>query len=904
MSALASTSLGREYLKRAKARLEVHKTNGRITPEALNYQSIVFTCYEGGKYTPVIATSDHFQQYLARRGLSPLDIDSVNQLMIKKAGSNVHYVRSSIAVFRSWDVFTWFLDIDSIELCGQTLQLSYGDSVSEGAFTNSLRQNINRLDETRFWANHECILDYLPLGSKKDAPTEAVSTKVYSWGDKYGSEPRLWKGLGEGRAVVQAACGDNHMAFLTEMGQVITSGECLQGQVGNGPSFQTVESYQVKMPGNLAIRQIACGNTYTLALSESNNVFYWGTCKFSVPSGPYNVPKMVTLFKENTPTLWDNLKQSKIVQIASGAAHILMLRSDGVVLSVGAPDSGRLGRVGSPLLPLPVSGLDDLTVSKIGCGYSNSMVFAQGRVYVWGRNDRLQCGIENVSHVPVPTELPELAKVKVLDATCGFDTSYAVTSDGAYRWGSTAPMKFETPGAINFTQFAVGKRHSLARGPNGEVFSWGDSHLGQCGHGDQFSYPLPTRVYGLPPNISGVAACGYVSLAFAGVLRSPLSEDFEKCVNNPKSFPDIVFQVGSSRIYAHRAMIAARCHELKIMHLLLDNQGAGTQTPSDLNRVPLSGTNIKRTQWPSNFIPNQPSPITSHSSSSASGDDSQPNSEVITIPYNTTLSGAPVTEIGLLGVLKYIYTDALADAAIGDLSQARALADDFGVPRYIELMAPTGQLDHFPSTFNSDVDCLVQTPAEEGEPEAAPAPLARACYDLKRQMGSLVGAFADLSLTVSESGAVIPAHRFVLCARSSFFSTLLTGGMLEATSRAVTLQTDESTCRWLLRFIYSDRPCSTDINITVELLKASAMINLERLVYLCSRAIEKELDLETTAYMYHLTTEHSITLLKNICWDLIIQDFDGLKRTNYWTENLTEEDRVAWIAEYAKVKLR
>lgn len=895
MSALCHPSLGVEYLTRAKARLEAHMANGRITAEALHYQTVVFTCHSGGKLTPIIASSDHFQQYLARRGLSPLDIDRVDRILLKKNGN----VYSTAVVFRSWDVFTWFLDIDSIDLCGQILNITYGSSVSEGAFTNSLRQNINRLDETRFWQNHECVNEFLPLGSKKDAPSEAVSTKVFTWGDKHGSEPHLWRGLGEGRAVVQASCGDNHMAFLTEMGQVITSGECLQGQVGNGPSCETVESYQVKMPGNLAVRQIACGNTYTLALSESNNVFYWGTCKFAVPSGPYNVPKMVTLFKTNTPTLWDTLKQSNITQIASGAAHILLLRSDGIVLSVGAPDSGRLGRTGSPITPLPVAGLQDLTVSKIGCGYSNSLVFAQGRVYVWGRNDKLQCGIENTPYVQLPTELPELSKVKVLDVSCGFDASYAVTSDGAYRWGSTAPMKFAPPDSVVFTQFAVGKRHTLARGPNGELYSWGDSHLGQCGHGDQFTYPLPTRIYGVPPNISGIAACGYMSLAFAGVLRSPLSEDFEKCVNNPKSFPDIAFQVGSSLIYAHRAMIVARCHELKIMHLLLDNEGAGTQTPSDLPEIQLSNTSIKRTKWPSNFIPNQPSPVTSQISA---GDDSQPNSEVIIVPYNQTLSGAPITENGLRGILRYIYTDALSDFALGDVPQARALASDFGLPRYTELMAPTGKLDLFPSTFNYDVDCLVQTPPEDQVDPISPL-FIRDYFNLKQNMSSIVGAFADLSLTVSESGAVIPAHRFILCARSSFFATLLTGGMLEATSRAVTLQTDESTCRWLLRFIYSDRPCSSDINITVELLKASAMINLERLVYLCSRAIEKELDLETTAYMYHLTSEHSIKILKDICWDLLIQDFEGLKKTNYWNDNLTEEDRVAWIAQYDKLRL-
>jgi hypothetical protein len=122
--------------------------------------------------------------------------------------------------------------------------------------------------------------------------------------------------------------------------------------------------------------------------------------------------------------------------------------------------------------------------------------------------------------------------------------------------------------------------------------------------------------------------------------------------------------------------------------------------------------------------------------------------------------------------------------------------------------------------------------------------------------------------------------------------------MAEAKSRCVSLDSDESTIKWLLRFLYTDQPCTVDINVTVELLKIGAMLQLSRLVFLCSRFIEKELDIETTAYMYHLTATHSITTLRDICWSLITQDFDGIMKTEYWANNLTQEERDAWLLKF------
>jgi hypothetical protein len=836
------------------------------------------------------ATSDHVVMFFTRCGLSPSDFGWGN----RKYGT-ANEVRLCIRV-NSFDVFVWILEMPVFELCGQRVCATLGDATTpKSYFLDSMKRNSNAMPESKWLANLESVMSYQAIGAKKENAFEAAETKVLIWGEQYGQIPTLWPGS-KGRTVIQAACGDRHVAFLTDVGQVITTGDSAQGQVGNGPSWENVVSHNVVMPSNIVVRQIACGNTYTLALTETNNVFYWGTCKYSAPSGPYDVPKQVQLFKANRPTLWEALKRTHIEQIASGAAHMLFLRKDNRVLSVGAPGQGRLGRNAKfdHSIPNVVSGLEDIAVSKISCGYANSLAYcsATGHIYVWGQNSNLQCGIDSPSEIWTPTLLSELKDAGVSDVVCGLNTSYAITDKGPYAWGVTA-TQFSTPSLrlsspMLMTSFieqqktlvkiAVGGHHALGLGPNGEVYSWGQSHIGQCGHGDTFTYIYPTRIHDLPPSVSGIAACGSLSIAFTGLLRTPISENIETCLNNPDSFPDIIFQVGDTPVYAHRALIVARCHQLKIMHLLLGSNDP--IVPASLSTIPINAV-ISRFCWPGKLIPNESTPGTLH--------------EPVVAPYSQTFSsGSPVTPGALLCVLRYIYTDTITGASSADQHVALAIAHDFGLRRLEELLSPSLAAKPIPSSYCDDLDLLVQSPSDY-KPETAEELTA---HKAKQKLTSLVGAFADLTLVALDSQVSIHTHRFLLCARSDYFQTLLHGGMIEAQQRVVELQTDESTCRWLLRFLYTDRPCTSDINITVELLKLSAMIQLHRLVFLCSRFIEKELDIETTAYMYHLTSTHSITTLRDICWGLMTQNFDGIIATDYWQNNLTQEERDTWLYKY------
>jgi alpha-tubulin suppressor-like RCC1 family protein len=103
----------------------------------------------------------------------------------------------------------------------------------------------------------------------------------------------------------------------------------------------------------------------------------------------------------NVPKLVDSLGSTKIVDIASGCHHILLLTENGEVLSFGEGSKGQLGRIPKEklqsvnserqlfLTPQKVE-FDDSTVviEKIWSAHWSS--FAQstnGDIYVWGLNN-------------------------------------------------------------------------------------------------------------------------------------------------------------------------------------------------------------------------------------------------------------------------------------------------------------------------------------------------------------------------------------------------------------------------------------------------------------------------------------------------------------------------------------
>ena len=85
-----------------------------------------------------------------------------------------------------------------------------------------------------------------------------------------------------------------------------------------------------------------------------------------------------------------------VTQIACGHSFTLALTNDGIVHSFGKNDKGQLGTGGGMMvdmyamssLPTPIEGqLENRTVVKIGAGHSHSACITdKGELFIWGMN--------------------------------------------------------------------------------------------------------------------------------------------------------------------------------------------------------------------------------------------------------------------------------------------------------------------------------------------------------------------------------------------------------------------------------------------------------------------------------------------------------------------------------------
>eukprot|EP01122_Echinamoeba_exundans_P013177 TRINITY_DN5710_c0_g1_i2.p1 TRINITY_DN5710_c0_g1~~TRINITY_DN5710_c0_g1_i2.p1 ORF type:complete len:509 (+),score=85.38 TRINITY_DN5710_c0_g1_i2:366-1892(+) len=131
------------------------------------------------------------------------------------------------------------------------------------------------------------------------------------------------------------------------------------------------------------------------------------------------------------------LASQKIVQIAVGGYHNLVLTDTGVVYSFGAGGYGQLGCGSLPRSvadPEPVKALLELGVQAnfIACGASHSIVLGRdGKMYLFGRNVDGQCSEPSGTNVVVPRVVePQGKDGYFVYATAGFGCSKAIQTNG------------------------------------------------------------------------------------------------------------------------------------------------------------------------------------------------------------------------------------------------------------------------------------------------------------------------------------------------------------------------------------------------------------------------------------------------------------------------------------------
>ena len=277
------------------------------------------------------------------------------------------------------------------------------------------------------------------------------------------------------------------------------------------------------IPGK--VMGISAGVCHSLALLDSGEIYGWDD----------NVPKQLgnrITKKRKRPQLIKNIPD-KVIKISAGDFHSLALLETGKVYGWGLNGDGQLGdgstkKSSRPQLMKTIPG----KVVDIATGTYHSLVLLEsGKVYGWGRNGFGQLGDGTNKDRNLPQLITSLPS-KVVGIAAGDNHSLAVLKSGkVYGWGcniydqlgdGTAHNR-KRPQVIDFIQgkvvaLAGSYQHSLALLENGKVCGWGENGKGQLGNDLPRDVPFPHLVSNIDKRIllcpfgKGGRAIGFTEL--------------------------------------------------------------------------------------------------------------------------------------------------------------------------------------------------------------------------------------------------------------------------------------------------------------------------------------------------------------------------------------------------------
>ena len=308
--------------------------------------------------------------------------------------------------------------------------------------------------------------------------------------------------------IEQIACGENYTVVITQDGEVYSCGNNDYGQLGHEKGRKRLQL----IPGldAFVFKKIACGARHTLAVNEWGQLFSWGS----------NAEGQLGLNSKNliepVPRMVKTLGTSIVVQVACGMSHVLALTNDGKLYSWGSNSEGQLGLgtdVRNEIKPKLISCLAGVPISLIACGGYHSLAISKsGAVFGWGKNTFGQLGLNDTRSRNLPCQLQTLQNARVCYAACGEEFSVFLTVDGgvftcgAGMYGQLGhgsntneilPRQVMELMGSTVTQISCGKRHTLGLVPSrGRVYAWGLGGAGQLGNSVTRSVPVPQVVHG------------------------------------------------------------------------------------------------------------------------------------------------------------------------------------------------------------------------------------------------------------------------------------------------------------------------------------------------------------------------------------------------------------------------
>ena len=184
---------------------------------------------------------------------------------------------------------------------------------------------------------------------------------------------------------------------------------------------------------------------------------------------------------------------------------------------------------------------------------------------------------------------------------------------------------------------------------------------------------------------------------------------------------------------------------------------------------------------------------------------------------------------------------------------------------------------------------------EESEEVVAPS-------ELKNALLSLVGnpKFADVSFVVE--GQVVPAHQCVLFSRHPTFTRLwFETGMKESSTKQVNIEkVTKDVWMQLLRYMYSGVVQPLTLSEALDLIWVADQYLLDSLKSHCEDFVTTCLKSDNVLEVLQVANACRLTQLKDLCLDLLSNNFRMLSRSEEQLANLDRENLIQIITAHAR----
>eukprot|EP01087_Luapelamoeba_hula_P017433 TRINITY_DN5492_c1_g1_i3.p1 TRINITY_DN5492_c1_g1~~TRINITY_DN5492_c1_g1_i3.p1 ORF type:complete len:941 (+),score=172.97 TRINITY_DN5492_c1_g1_i3:36-2825(+) len=651
--------------------------------------------------------------------------------------------------------------------------------------------------------------------------------------------------LFDGKSILQVACSESHSVFLTDTGEVWAVGSNNYGQLGLGHNAACALPKYVEALSGKRIIAVSCGFEFTLALDDNRNVYSWGRGKDGrLGNGSDH--------NHYSPIIIPALSAVRAVHISCGSAHSLVLDTYGRVYSWGSVSLGRLGRQVTETSPASIPYLitsfpEGTRISRIATGSVSSyaLSFGDNTLWAWGNNSHVSLTLPSGynSNVPTAVEWPKgtgmETSIRIEDIVASGNNVLLKTESGIHSMG--AMRKLPSP-TLKFEQIACSPKSFFALSSEGKVFAWGENIYGQLGLGSTQAQEHPVEITHpvevQRPKFNNVyrLGCSRATTIFViGVPRHQLGESYKSLLGQ-QMCSDVVFKFqDGTAIFAHKIVVDLRCPKLagKYFSERMDNSNACA--------VAHDGIPLAR--------------------------DTQ------------TIVMEELSASLFYVMLTYLYTDRadLGEHSTEDRARLEKFATEYGLARLASII----QYDSIvlaESTFYDDLARGVNNPMYsdvvfEAQDDGSGG------VDMEGDVGTQEKG-KEKEGSGNDVGSVhrMYGSKALLCARSEYFAARFLGAgkdMKDGSNPVVTFPEPISreALHTLFRFLYTDQLAQRDDQVSpdvcISLLSVANMYQLERLRDICMSEVQKALEPESVAFVWHIAQTAGAAVLVGHCLDMI-----------------------------------